>query len=162
MRILGVDPGSRVSGFGVIDVEGPRIKALEYGVIKTPAKSELPLRLAVIYRALDGIIVRTVPDVVVIEEIFYRKNFKSAVMIGETRGIAMLAAANRKTRVLGYPPARVKQSVVGNGRAVKAQVQTMVSRILGLAEVPPEDAADALAIALCHSHQLKATHVQLH
>jgi len=162
VRIFGVDPGSHITGFGVIELQGSRVVAVEYGEIKTPADAALPKRLANIYAGLIEVLERTSPDLLAIEDIFYRKNFKSAVMIGEARGVAMLAAARSHLEVFGYPPARVKQAIVGNGRAVKYQVQMMVSRLLNLSEMPAENAADALAIALCHSHTINHCHVQLH
>jgi crossover junction endodeoxyribonuclease RuvC len=117
----------------------------------TTESFELILRC--LFTGIDRIIGKHGPDVVVIEEIFYRKNFKSAVMIGEARGVAMLAAARNSVDVVGYPPAQVKQAVVGNGRASKSQMQKMVQHLLDLKEFPAEDAADALAIALCYSHR---------
>jgi crossover junction endodeoxyribonuclease RuvC len=161
MKILGVDPGSLAMGYGLIDLDKGKARALEYGVFRTSPEDCMPRRLAILYEQLTEVIARTQPTVLAIEEIFYRKNFKSAVMIGESRGVSMLAAALRGMSVQGYPPARVKQAIVGNGRAVKQQVQSMVSRVLNLKEIPDENAADALAIALCHSHSVR-THVQLH
>ena len=162
MRILGVDPGSLITGYGLIEVDGPRVRALEYGVLRTTRGTQLSKRLATIYEGLLDILRRGEPGVVVVEDVFYQKNFKSAVTIGEVRAVAILAAASRNTEVRGYPPARVKQAIVGNGRAVKQQVQAMVSRLLGLKETPAEDAADALAIAICHSHSLNnSLNVQL-
>lgn len=161
VKVVGIDPGSLVTGYGVIEVSGSSVRALEYSVIRTNPRDSLERRLAQIYNGLVEMLERCGPRIMAVEEVFYRKNFRSAVMIGEARGIAMLAAANCGIAVESYPPARIKQAVVGNGRAVKGQVNSMVSRILSLPAAPEEDAADALAAALCHSHTLSSRRVQL-
>jgi len=154
MRILGIDPGTRVCGYGVIEVDGPDVRALDFGVVR-PRDPALPARLAAIHRGLATIIERFEPDVAVIEGAFFGKNARSALKIGEGRGVALLVAAQGSIEVVEYAPASVKKAVTGNGRAQKAQVQQMVRILLNLKELPePEDAADALAIALCHHHRL--------
>ena len=154
MRILGIDPGTQVCGYGVIETDGQDARALDYGVIKGSAPS-LEGRLKAIYEGLLTVIARFEPEVAVVEGAFFGKNVRSALRIGEGRGVALLAAASGGLRVAEYAPAEVKKAVVGTGRAHKSQVQQMVRIILALPELPePEDAADALAIAICHFHRL--------
>ena len=154
MRILGVDPGTRVCGYGVIEVSGPDARALDYGVVRSDDAS-LARRLHVIHGGLCTVIGRFRPDVAALEGAFFGKNARSALKIGEGRGVALLAAAAGGIEVVEYAPAEVKKAVVGSGRADKSQVQQMVRILLNLPEVPePADAADALAIALCHAHRL--------
>jgi crossover junction endodeoxyribonuclease RuvC len=153
MRILGIDPGTQVCGYGVIETHGRDVRALDYGVVRSSSDS-LPDRLRVIYEGLRTIIERFEPDVVVVEGAFFGKDARSALKIGEGRGVALLAAAASGLGVVEYAPAEVKKSVVSTGRAHKSQVQQMVRVLLALRELPePEDAADALAIALCHYHR---------
>lgn len=154
MRILGIDPGTQVCGYGVIETDGRDVHAVDYGVVRSSDRS-LPHRLKVIYDGLRTIIERSEPDVVAVEGAFFGKDARSALKIGEGRGVALLAAAGSGLEVVEYAPAEVKTSVVGTGRAHKSQVQQMVRLILALPELPtPEDAADALAIAICHYHRL--------
>ncbi len=154
MRILGIDPGTQVAGYGVIETDGHDVRALDYGVVRC-GRRDLPARLKVIFDGLQTIIARFEPDVVAVEGAFFGKNVRSALKIGEGRGVALLAAASRGLEVAEYAPAEVKKAVVGSGRAHKSQVQQMVRLILALREPPaPEDAADALAIAICHFHRL--------
>jgi crossover junction endodeoxyribonuclease RuvC len=154
MRILGIDPGTRVCGYGVIEVDGPDARALDYGVVRARDAS-LPKRLQAVHRGLRTIIDRFQPDVAALEGAFFGKNALSALKIGEGRGAALLAVADGGIEVVEYAPAEVKKAVTGSGRAQKGQVQQMVRILLNLRELPePEDAADALAIALCHFHRL--------
>ncbi len=154
MRILGVDPGTQVCGYGVIETNGADARALDYGVAKARGAS-LPARLKVVYDGLQEVIERHRPDVVAVEGAFYQKDVRAAIKIGEARGVALLAAAQQGIEVVEYAPAEVKKAVTGNGNASKPQVQQMVRVILRLPEVPsPADAADALAIAVCHFHRL--------
>ncbi len=154
--VLAVDPGTRITGFAVIDAgTGSRFRLREYGAIRLRASDPLAVRLGEIYRSLEKLIARHRPAVVVVEKIFYGKNFQSAMKIGEARGAAILAAAMAGRPVVEYTPAMVKKAATGNGCASKGQVQRMITRLLGLTEVPePLDAADALAIAFCHARRL--------
>lgn len=154
MRILGVDPGTRVCGYGVIDTDGPDAHAVDYGVVRSRAQ-DLAMRLWDIHRGLITVIERHEPEVAALEGAFFGRNVRSALKIGEGRGAAMVAAADAGLQVVEYAPAEVKKAVAGTGRAHKSQVQQMVRIILNLPELPePEDAADALAIAICHFHRL--------
>jgi crossover junction endodeoxyribonuclease RuvC len=154
MRILGIDPGTRVCGYGVIETDGPDARALDYGVVRG-RDGALAGRLRAIHGGLGTIVERFRPDVGVLEGAFFGKNARSALKIGEGRGVALLALAEGGIEVVEYAPAEVKKAVTGNGRAQKGQVQQMVRILLNLPEPPePEDAADALAIALCHFHRL--------
>ncbi|AFK86686.1 MULTISPECIES: crossover junction endodeoxyribonuclease RuvC [Thermoanaerobacterium] len=153
MRIIGIDPGIAIMGYGVIDDNGGKFKVLEYGAITTPVGTEKSLRLKDVYDGVKLLIERYKPDVMAIEELFFNKNAKTVITIGEARGVAILAAVNCGIKVFEYTPLQVKQSVVGYGRAEKKQVQNMVKAILRLEEIPkPDDVADALAVALCHSN----------
>ena len=153
MLILGIDPGIAITGYGVVQTKGQKAFALDYGCISTPAKAPAPDRLLHIYEGLQQILTSFNPDAVAIEKIFFAKNANSAMQVGEARGVAVLAACHAGLQVFEYTPLQVKQAVVGYGRAEKQQVQQMVKLILGLTELPrPDDAADGLAIALCHAH----------
>lgn len=154
MRILGIDPGTRVCGYGVIESGGSQPRALDYGVVRGRGRS-VAARLQVIYDGLVEVIERCEPDVAALETAFFGKNARSALKIGEGRGVALVAAASRGLEVVEYTPAEIKKAVVGSGQADKSQVQHMVRMLLDLSELPsPEDAADALAIAICHLHRL--------
>lgn len=157
MRILGIDPGIATIGFGIVDYESGKFKTVEYGAVLSPAGMEIPKRLKTIYDDMSYIIERYSPDEVAVEELFFNTNVKTAINVGQARGVLILAAANKGIPVYEYTPLQVKQAVVGYGRAEKAQVQYMVKAILSLNEVPkPDDTADALAIAVCHAHSKKA------
>ena len=154
MRILGIDPGTLVVGYAVVDQTGSRLHAVEYGVFRAPRGAPMAERLGSIQERLDLLLARTRPDVFVIERVFAGKSFPSALRIGEGRGAAMASAARAGVPVVEFTPAEVKKSVVGSGRAAKQQVQEMVRIILGLDTIPrPHDAADALAIAICHGNR---------
>jgi len=150
-RILGIDPGSRKTGFGVIERIGGKVAYVTSGVIRVPEGS-LPERLKVIFDAVTQIIQQQSPDVVAIEQIFMAKNASSALKLGQARGAAITAAVVQDLPVYEYEARKVKQSVVGTGAADKAQVQHMVKALLRLPGTPQEDAADALAVALCHAN----------
>ncbi|UZJ44930.1 crossover junction endodeoxyribonuclease RuvC [Marinimicrobium sp. C6131] len=150
-RILGIDPGSRKTGFGVIERIGGKVAYVTSGVIRVPEGS-LPERLKVIFDAITQIIQQQSPDVVAIEQIFMAKNASSALKLGQARGAAITAAVVQDLLVYEYEARKVKQSVVGTGAADKAQVQHMVKALLRLPGTPQEDAADALAVALCHAN----------
>jgi crossover junction endodeoxyribonuclease RuvC len=154
MRVLGIDCGSEYTGYGVVDLcEDGHLACLSCGAIKLSPRDPLPARLATIFTRLGAIIVEHQPDQVAIEDVFYALNVKSALKLGQVRGVAMLAASSAGLEVAEYAPLAIKSAVVGYGRAEKQQVQYMVTRLLNLAEIPePPDAADALAIAICHLH----------
>lgn len=154
MRVLGIDCGGAYTGYGVVEMGScGGLVCLTCGAIKLSPKEPLTRRLSRIYDGLGALIVEYHPDVVAIEGIFYALNVKSALKLGQVRGVAMLAAATAGLEVAEYSPLTIKSSVVGYGRAEKQQVQHMVTRLLSLAEAPePMDASDALAIAICHLH----------
>jgi crossover junction endodeoxyribonuclease RuvC len=157
MRVFGIDCGTEVTGFGVVDSgEGPRDEPLQFramGAIRLTKTHPLPERLDQVFRELTAELERWRPDTVAVEEVFYSVNAKSALKLGQVRGVALLAAAQQRIPLAEYAPLKIKSSVVGYGLAKKEQVQFMVARLLGLAQLPqPADAADALAIAICHIH----------
>jgi len=156
MRILGIDPGTATTGYGVVEeVEGD-LKSLAFGVVRTPAGQPLPLRLQSIYRAVRNLAAEWKPGAAAVEEIFFSRNVRTAMSVGHARGVALLALADAGLDVAEYTPLTVKQAVTGYGNAGKAQMQEMVRLLLGLAEVPrPDDAADALAVAICHMHSAR-------
>ena len=154
MRVIGIDPGTRVAGYAVVDKVGRDLRCVEYGAITAARNAAAPLRLKRIYEGLEEVIARHKPEVAAMEETFYGKSAKSAIRMGEGRGIAILAAAMAGLPVHTYAATLVKKAAVGVGSAHKSQVQQMVRAILNLPEVPePEDAADALAIAICHCNR---------
>ncbi len=151
--VLGIDPGTAIMGYGVVREWHGQAQALDYGVIRTPAHQELPQRLVTIYAALNDLLDRHQPDAVAVEEVFFSKNARTALSVGHARGVVLLAVAQRGIPLFHYKPTQVKQAVTGYGGADKRQVQEMVRMLLGLDAIPrPDDAADALAIALCHLH----------
>jgi crossover junction endodeoxyribonuclease RuvC len=154
MRVLGIDCGGEYTGYGVVEIHSTgRLRCLTCGAIKLSTREALPRRLSRIFTQLGEIIAEHQPDQVAIEDVFYALNVKSALKLGQVRGVAMLAAAVAGLEVAEYSPLTIKSSVVGYGRAEKQQVQHMVTRLLQLAQAPePMDASDALAIAICHLH----------
>ncbi len=154
MRVLGIDCGGEYTGYGVVEMHpAGKLCCLTCGAVKLSPREALPLRLTRIFRKLGELISEYRPDEVAIEDVFYALNVKSALKLGQVRGVAMLAAANAGLQVSEYSPLTIKSSVVGYGRAEKPQVQAMVTRLLDLAAAPePMDASDALAIAICHLH----------
>lgn len=155
MIILGIDPGLAIIGYGVIKTDGTHSKLLEYGAIRTKPSDNTPMRLSVIYNNLITIIDEYKPDEVAIEELFFNKNIKTAMAVSQARGVAILACKNKGLDIYEYTPLQVKQGVTGYGRAEKGAVQEMVKMLLNLKEIPkPDDAADALALTLCHSATL--------
>ena len=154
MRVLGIDCGGEYTGFGVVEMQSNgKLFCRTCGAIKLSAKEALPVRLSRIYTQLGVVISTHQPDEVAIEDVFYALNVKSALKLGQVRGVAMLAAASAGLEVAEYSPLTIKSSVVGYGRAEKQQVQHMVTRLLDLSAPPePMDASDALAIAICHLH----------
>ena len=156
MRVIGVDPGTAITGWGVVEGDGDDLKMVAGGVITTAADTPLPERLQIIYRELTEIVKQWQPDLAAIEELFFSKNAKTALAVGHGRGAAMLALANANLPITEYKPLEVKQAVSGHGGADKKQIQQMVKLLLSLEDVPrPDDAADALAIAICHLHSAR-------
>lgn len=154
MRVLGIDCGTEYTGYGVVELghDGTLI-CLTCGAVKLSPRDSMPARLSTIFKRLGAVIVEHRPDRVAIEDVFYALNVKSALKLGQVRGVAMLAASSAGLEVAEYSPLSIKSAVVGYGRAEKQQVQHMVTRLLNLTEIPePPDAADALAIAICHLH----------
>lgn len=153
MRILGIDPGSRLTGFGVVSLENGRPHYLTSGCVRVPSVP-LPERLKVIYESVAEIIDEYRPEVLAIEKVFLARNADSALKLGQARGAAICAAVNRTMTVTEYTALQIKQAIVGVGHARKEQVQHMVQALLNLNGAPQADAADALACALCHAHTL--------
>ncbi|MBI3587215.1 MAG: crossover junction endodeoxyribonuclease RuvC [Ignavibacteriales bacterium] len=154
MIILGVDPGTLITGYGVIETRNGKLKVLEYDVVKNRSEKKMPIRLKAIYATLCKVINRYHPDEFAIETAFYGKNAQSAMKIGQARGVSILAAVNFEIPTAEYSPREVKRAVVGNGAASKEQVSYMIQSILKLKETPKFfDATDALAVALCHYHR---------
>ncbi len=151
LRILGIDPGSRFTGVGVIEVSGDRVRVVHHAVIKAGA-GEFPERLGVIFNGVREIVAAHRPQVAAVETVFVSRNAASAIKLGQARGAAVCAVIDAGVEVAEYAPRAVKQALVGKGGADKVQVQHMVRVLLGLKEAPAEDAADALAVALCHHH----------
>jgi crossover junction endodeoxyribonuclease RuvC len=147
---IGIDPGTALLGFGVIRSDGES-ELVDYGVIETASSAPMPERLSFLYDAVRELLDRYQPDVLAIEQLFFARNVTTAISVGQARGVVLLAAAQKGVAVNEYSPSQVKHAVVGYGKADKLQMQEMVRIILNLAETPrPDDAADALAIALCH------------
>jgi len=157
VRVLGVDPGTRRTGAGVVETQGNRYFLIHFEIISVKETLPLPERLNAIYKGLCRVISEYHPAVLALENVFFGKDVQAMVKIGEARACAMLAASEHGIEVVEYPPARVKQSVSGNGRATKEQIQHMIKTLLNLKELPPEDGADALAVAICHLHNVKTT-----
>ncbi len=152
MRILGIDPGTAITGFGIIDTSGGKSKMVDAGVIRTPAKQALELRLETIYDELSQVIKETKPEEAAVEELFFAQNVTTAMSVAQARGVVLLAIIKAGMDHTGYTPLQIKQAMTGYGRADKQQIQEMVKAILGLKEVPkPDDCADALAVAITHS-----------
>ncbi len=157
MVILGIDPGTATTGYGVVEFRAGQLKHCRHGSIRTPAKQGLPHRLKSIYTEVRDLIDETSPDTVAVEQLFFSRNTTSALAVGHARGVILLAAAERGLRVVEYTPMQVKQSISGYGGADKMQVTFMVRALLSLNQNPtPDDAADALAIAICHAHAVTA------
>ena len=156
MLVLGVDPGTAITGYGLVQEAEGQLQAVAYGAITTPSDWTMPQRLLKIYRDLTALIREHDPTEGAVEQLFFSRNVKTALAVGQARGVALLALAEGGLPVHEYTPLQVKQSVVGYGRAEKAQVQELVKLLLGLEVVPqPDDAADALAIAICHLHSAR-------
>ncbi len=153
MRILGVDPGLARAGYGMVKKEGNSFSVIEFDVIETSSELTDVERLSILNRKLGEIISEHNPDQMAVEELFFNKNVKTAIRVGQARGVIMLAGARADLSVFEYTPLQVKQAVVGYGRASKDQVQQMVKALLNLEDIPAsDDAADALAVCICHGH----------
>ena len=152
MRILGIDPGYGITGFGLIEADRSNSRLLQCGAITTPAGMDFSARLEIIYEDMRQLLEKAKPDAVAIEELFFGQNVTTGIGVAQSRGVILLAIRQAGLQVYAYKPAQVKQAVVGYGNATKQQVQDMTKRILHLEKVPkPDDAADAVAIALCHA-----------
>ena len=162
MVILGLDPGTATTGYGVIRVLGNRFQMLEYGIISTPAKTPMEKRLEMIYDNLQELLQKWQPDQAAEEELFFNQNITTAITVGQARGVLLLCCAQNNVPLAEYTPLQVKQALVGYGRADKKQIQQMVKMFLNLADIPkPDDAADALAIAICHAHNYQTNQRRL-
>lgn len=159
MRVLGIDPGSRITGYGIIEKQGNRLIHIENGALQVGHCDDFASRLKLIYDGLAKVIAEHSPQTAAIEQIFVSRNVNSALKLGHARGVAMLAAIHSGLDVHEYTAVQVKSAVVGYGRAAKGQVQQMVKALLNLPEIAQEDASDALAVAICHAH---STNLQNH
>lgn len=156
MRVLGVDPGTATTGYGLVEETADGLRVLAFGVISTPPEQALPQRLQTIYRELVALARRWQPEAAAVEELFFSSNARTAMSVGQARGVALLALADAGLEVAEYSPLAVKQALTGYGKADKHQMQEMTRLLLGLAEIPrPDDAADALAVAVCHLHSAR-------
>lgn len=157
MRILGIDPGTGILGFGVIDVDGPKLQLVDAGVIRTPVKQDDAIRLQTIYEELTDIITANKPTWLSVEKLFFIRNVTTAMTVAQARGVVLLCGQQSGLRLAEYTPLQIKQAVTGYGRADKKQIQEMVRVILKLDVVPkPDDCADALAAAITHSMAIRA------
>lgn len=157
MRILGIDPGYAIMGWGILDIKGNKFSVVDYGAITTDSKMEMDRRLEHLYNMLDSIIHEYKPEEAAIEELFFNNNAKTALLVGQARGVAILACVKGGLEISEYTPLQIKQALVGYGRADKKQIQAMVKTILNLKEAPkPDDTADAVAAAICHGHCLNS------
>jgi crossover junction endodeoxyribonuclease RuvC len=152
LRILGIDPGSHVTGYGIIEKKGNYLQHVLHGEIKPKKNSPLSATLIFVYQQLSAVISQTAPQAIALENIFYGKNVRSLIKQAQVRGVVIFAGADKGLDVFEYSPLEIKKAVVGYGRAEKRQVQVMVKAILKLPELPPADAADALATAICHAN----------
>lgn len=156
MIILGIDPGIAIVGYSIIECNGNKYKAIDYGCITTDSNLLFPDRIKIIYSRLTEIIEKYKPEDLAVEELFFNKNVKTAIKVGQARGVEILAAVNKGMNIYEYTPLQIKQAVVGYGRADKSQVQEMVRILLNLKEKPkPDDVADALAVAICHGSSIR-------
>lgn len=155
MKILGIDPGTATTGFGVIEKQGGKLTFVDAGVILTPAGQPMPMRLSEIYKSLNELLQEYKPDYMAVELLYFATNVTTAISVGQARGVVLLAAAEHGVAVAEYTPLQVKQAVTGYGKASKKQIQEMVKMMLGLSGIPkPDDAADGLAIAITHANQI--------
>lgn len=158
MLVLGIDPGLALTGYGILEESGNKFKLLECGCLRTPANTPQPERLKLIYNGVLDILQKYPVDVVAIEQLFFNTNVTTALSVGQARGVMILALAQQNIPIFEYTPLQVKQAVAGYGRADKVQVQRMVQSLLGLKEmIRPDDAADAVAICICHLQTYRFT-----
>ncbi len=156
MIILGIDPGTATTGYGLVEDEGGKLKVIDYGCIYTNKLLSMPDRLDLIAKDLKKIIKKYKPQAMAVEDLFFFKNAKTAITVGQARGVILFMGKNQKLKIFEYTPLQVKQAVVGYGRADKNQIQQMVKAILNLKDIPrPDDAADALAVAICCANSMK-------
>ena len=156
MLVLGIDPGTAITGYGLVASDGDALELVTYGVVTTSADQPLPARLQTVYRGLGEIIALHGPTEAAVEELFFSKNARTALAVGHGRGVALLALADASLPVSEYKPSEVKQAITGYGKADKAQMQEMVRLLLALPIAPkPDDAADAVAVAICHIHSVR-------
>jgi crossover junction endodeoxyribonuclease RuvC len=156
MRIIGIDPGTGILGFGIIEVSGPKAQLVDAGVIRTPVKEDDAVRLQTIFEEITDIIAQTKPQEMSVEKLFFAQNVTTAMTVAQARGVVLLAGMQAGLKIAEYTPLQIKQALTGYGRAEKKQMQEMVRVLLGLKEVPqPDDCADALAAALTHAAQVK-------
>ena len=157
MLVIGIDPGTAITGYGLVrENQDGSLSAVDYGAVLTPADMPMPLRLLELYKKIKEILFLHHPESGAVEKLFFQRNVRTAISVGQGRGVALLALAESGIDVMEYTPLEVKQAVVGYGGADKGQVQAMVKAILNLDEIPtPDDAADALAIAICHLHSAR-------
>ena len=161
MIILGIDPGFAIVGVGIIEYKGNKFRVIDYFAITTKAHTPIEQRLKIIYDGINETINKYKPDFMAVEELFFNNNAKTAIAVGQARGVILLSAVNLGVPFFEYTPLQVKQAVAGYGRADKNQVQQMVKAILNLPSVPkPDDVADALAIAVCHAHSYRMTKLE--
>lgn len=155
MLILGIDPGTAIMGYGLIEKKGQNLYPVAYSCWRTPSDLQMPDRLNILYQSIENVLQKYSPDVMAVEELFFNRNTTTALSVGQARGIVLLSAARRNIQVFEYTPLQVKQAVVGYGKADKKQIQYMVKALLALKEIPrPDDTADALAVAICHAHSM--------
>jgi crossover junction endodeoxyribonuclease RuvC len=158
MIVLGVDPGTAATGYGIVERSGNRLRAIDFGCLETTPAQQLPVRLLEIHRAMRELIEEHRPDLIGVERLFFNRNVQTAFAVGQARGVVLLAAAQSGLPVFEYGPHEVKMAVTGYGRADKGQVQRMVQAVLGMDALPrPDDAADALAVAICTAHAQRLT-----
>ncbi len=156
MRVLGIDPGTAITGYAVVEEEGGDLRSITVGVVQTPANTPLPLRLQQIYAGLQEIVAAHTLDGAAVEKLFFSRNVRTAMAVGQARGVTLLALADAGLPIAEYTPLEIKQAVTGYGNADKRQVQEMVRMLLNLKEIPrPDDAADAAAVAICYLHRAR-------
>lgn len=155
MLVLGIDPGLAITGYGLVEGDGQDLAMVKYGVVRTPAKTPIADRLVQLHGELSELIAAFRPDAAAVEELFFSTNAQTAIMVGQARGVALLSLAEADISIAEYTPLQIKQAITGYGGAEKAQVQEMVRLLLGLGEIPrPDDAADGLAVSICHHHSI--------